>query len=289
MHKKFPAYRPDAIARSNADRETILGCVTISDLSNSLLGMDIEQALSEQGIKRYLDGPDFNAAADYFRNPAYTDFLKSLIAKLNDVAASFGFPEAPAQRLNGSKIDIALSIALIESMEAEGFVTSPYQMNDRRVQAFMTQRVLPLITFWRWKVISGKTLSVDRVQSSTRNYFYTLWLSGWLFDKGASGDSRWELLHTMTADSLVQIIERSGIGYRKGFAQAIARERKNRSQERGSVELDLLVRGCMKRAVFTFSTSAMPDSEAFYTEICRYLFDWAATNYLPEEEDQESL
>ncbi len=62
---------------------------------------------------------------------------------------------------------------------------------------------------------------------------------------------------------------------RKGFAQAIAIERKTRSQQSRGSTLDLLVRGCMKRAVFTFSTAAMLDTEEYYREICNYLFDWA--------------
>lgn len=286
MRNILPAYRPDAISKRDSDRDTIIGSATISELSSRLFGMEIDQALSETGIQKYLNGPEFNSGADYFRDPEFTNSLAGVLSKLYQAAASFGFPNAPSQHQQESRIDISLSITLIETLESCKLLVYPYQANDRLVQAFMTQRVLPLITYWRWKVVTRKTLSLERVTGSVRNYFYTLWLSGWLFDKGDSaGGERWDLLHSMSADSLVQIIERSGIGYRKGFAQAIASERKNRSLTSGGPILDLLVRGSMKRAVFTFSTSAMPDDEGYYKEIGSYLFDWAEKNYLPGEED----
>lgn len=286
MSNKLPAYRPDAIAKKDSDLNTILGNVTIDELCRRLCNMEVDQALSESGIRQYLGSPEFNTGADYFLSPAFTNALTHILLKLYETASGFGFPNVPAQHLQGSRIDISLSIALIEALEEMEFPVYPYQANDRLVQAFMTQRVLPLITYWRWKIVVGKSLSSERVSNSTRNYFYTLWLSGWLFDRGVTSQGeRWNLLHSMSADSLVQIIERSGIGYRKGFAQAIALERLTRSQTSHGSALDLLVRGCMKRAVFTFSTAAMPDTEEYYKEICSYLFDWAEKNYLPQEKE----
>jgi len=286
MSSILPAYRPDAISKKESDLDRFIGSTTISELSSRLFCMGIDQALSEAGIRRFLDSPEFNTGADYFRNQEFSDSLTAMLLKLYEAAAVFGFPGTPSQHQQASRIDIALSIALIEALEGCGFSVYPYQVNDRLVQTFMTQRVMPLITFWRWRIVTGKALSTERVTSSTRNYFYTLWLSGWLFDKGPSSQGeRWDLLHSMSADSLVQIIERSGIGYRKGFAQAIALQRKIRGHQSRGSSLDQLVRGCMKRAVFTFSTAAMLDTEEYYRDICSYLFEWAEKNYLPEVDD----
>jgi hypothetical protein len=211
--------------------------------------------------------------------------LSSVVLELIHTAKKFGFPGKLQGNVSESQVDIDLAKTLAESFERNNFNVLPCHGNSRLIQQFMTQRVFPLITYWRWKVIPGKTISRERIVSSPRNYFYTLWISGWLFDRGYDlQGERWLLLEQMSSDSLVQVIERSGLGFRKGFAQAIASERMNRRNVNTGSVLDSLVRGSMKRATFTFSTAAMPDDADYYKIVCHYLFSWAESNYVPKKD-----
>ena len=281
-------YKQDAVTIRDTDCEEMLQCASMEELARKVWGTGLSQATTETAITQYLDSQVFNSGADYFGPAGYRTALARVISRVfQKAAAEFGFPHAPQTPVQASRIDTGLSGALIEALEDNEFIVPPYEAGNRMTQAFMTQRVFPLISFWRWKIITGKPLSKDRIISSPRNYFYTLWLSGWLFDTGADQNgARWELLHQMSADSLVQIIERSGIGFRKGFAQAIAMERRERGKNSSATALDKLVRGCMKRATFTFSTAVMPEDENYYRDICQYLFDWAEKNYLPQQDEE---
>jgi hypothetical protein len=279
----LPSYNTHSHALRQADFETILASPSTEELCMKICSCDIGSFMTLSTIRHYLKTPAFREGADYFESDEYINVLSEIIFKVHQGAATFGFPGSPTTR-QGSKIDIALTGILCETLEQYGIIVTPSQASSRFFQQFLTQRVFPLVTFWRWKVVTGNNLSKDRITFSTRNYFYILWVSGYLFDKGNDVNDRWSLLESMSADSLVQIIERSGIGYRKGFAHAVALERNKRSTSVSGGVLDKLVRGCMKRASFTFATSVMPEDESYFKIIVEYLFCWAEINYLPVQE-----
>jgi hypothetical protein len=284
--KKLPSYGQTAVAERQNDLNMLLNSEKIHILSNTLYGVQPDAGLSREAIYQFLNSTRFSSGADYFKSDELTGSLATLVENLTNVARHFGFPNRPEKNIAESKIDFSLSIALMEQLESGGFVVYPCHANSRLLQEFMTMRVFPLITYWRWKIVTGRAISPERVTGSVRNYFYTLWISAWLFDNGEGQFAdRWTLLESMSSDSIVQVVERTGIGYRKGFAKAIAVERLKRSESSSGSVLDRLVRGCMKRATFTFSTSAMPDDEEYYAKISSYLFKWAEENYLPQVDD----
>jgi hypothetical protein len=282
----LPSYNSHSHALRQTDFETIMSCQEPGDLCQRIYSCEIENFLESSRIKQYLKTPAFRNGADYFETDDFISALSAIILKVHQTARAFGFPGQPTTR-QGSKIDIALAKTVSEAFEQYGILVTPSQASSRFFQQFMTQRIFPLLALWRWKVVTGNNLSKDRISYSPRNYFYVLWVSGYLFDKGAGAQSeRWFLLENMTSDSLVQIIERSGLGYRKGFAHAIAAERIRRSASSSGGVLDKLVRGCMKRASFTFATSIMVEDEVYYKKIAEYLFNWAESNYLPAKENK---
>lgn len=281
----LPSYNIHSNSLRQTDLDTIMLCQDPGELCRRIYRYNIDDFMDLNSIGHYLKSPDFHSGADYFESDKLIKILSNVIFKVHQAAATFGFPGPPTIK-QGSRIDVALTRVLWEALEESGVTVTFSDISSKFFQQFMTQRIIPLVTFWRWKVVTGNTLSIDRVACSPRNYFYVLWVSGYLFDSGTDApDTRWALLENMSADSLVQIIERSGIGYRKGFAQAIAAERKRRSVSVSGGVLDKLVRGCMKRASFTFATSVMPDDEGYYKKIAEYLFRWSELNYLPVKEN----
>jgi hypothetical protein len=277
---QLPSYNRNAHLQRQKDFEHFNTISHIDELANILFGINNATSIDTAIIKAYITGDHFRQGADFLETEKFVDGLAGVIMNLIHTASTFGFPNAPTVRIQESKIDIALAKQMVESFEDRGFNIQPGQASSRFVQEFMTQKVFSIIVFWRWRIVTGRTVSEDRVKCSTRNYFYLLWIMAWLFDKGEKGSSeRWILLEQMSADSLVQIIERSGIGLRPGFAQAIAKERMKRSSFTTNTALDSLVRGSMKRATLTFATAAMIDDESYYSAICSYLFDWSEENY----------
>lgn len=279
---KFPEYRESAVDIRQRDFEILANASSIEDLSLKVYKMSLTDVTSEHGISGFIRSESFREGASFEDNEDFCNSLKTIVARLYSKAAEYGFPEKPGDKTNTSQIDFELAGILFESLEEFGFDLSPALINSKLMKSFMAARVLPLLVYWRWSVIQGKRISSGRFGYDSRNYFQILWLSGWLFDKGQNyQDSRWDLLKEMSADSLVQVVERPGIGLRRGFARAVAEERALRKNNLSGTMVDLLTRGVMKRATFTFSTAVMLDNEDYYRAICKYLFNWAEKNYMP--------
>jgi hypothetical protein len=275
---QLPRYNKNSISIQNDDFESIVNIRDINALSIKIYECDPAN-ISENTIKQFLAREAFKKGADYSENETENNKLVRLITEIHTIAKNAGFPGKLS--CSGVQFDILLAktfYTLCEEMEIQ---CRPSEINDDELQAFATMRILPLITFWRWS--HNENINESRIRPGMRNYFYTLLMTAWLFDNQGKGVSdRWEYLSVLSADIIVAIIERPGIGYRRGFAHAVAEEILRRKNQQDKQNIDRLVRGVMKRATFTFSVSVMPDEPDYYSEITRYLFEWSEKNYIAE-------
>lgn len=275
---QLPRYNKNSIIIVNDDLDSIVNISDIDALSMKIYGC-APSDISQNIIKQFLAGEGFKKGADYSENETDNNKLVSLILKVHTVAKNAGFPGK--LMLNGSQFDILLAKTIYSLCEELEIQCRPSEINDEDLQAFATQRIFPLITFWRWS--HNENINDFRIRPGMRNYFYTLLMTAWLFDNQVKDDpGRWKYLSVISADIIVAIIERPGIGYRRGFSQAVAEEILRRKSHQGKQSIDRLVRGVMKRATFTFSVAVMPDEKYYYREITKYLFDWSEKNYIEE-------
>lgn len=275
---QLPRYNKNSISIQNDDFESIVNIRDINALSIKIYECDPAN-ISENIIKQFLAREAFKKGADYSENETENNKLVRLITEIHTIAKNAGFPGKLS--CSGIQFDILLAktfYTLCEEMEIQ---CRPSEINDDELQAFATMRILPLITFWRWS--HNENINESRIRPGMRNYFYTLLMTAWLFDnQGEDVSDRWKYLSVLSADIIVAIIERPGIGYRRGFAHAVAEEILRRKNQQDKQNIDRLVRGVMKRATFTFSVSVMPDEPNYYREITRYLFEWSEKNYIAE-------
>lgn len=275
---QLPRYNKNSISIENVDFESIVNIRDIDALSMKIYGC-APADISQNTIKQFLAGEAFKKGADYSENETDNNKLVSLISEIHTVAKNAGFPWKLMH--NGAQFDILLAKTIYTLCEKLEIQCRPSEINGDELQAFATQRIFPLITFWRWS--HNEIINESRIRPGKRNYFYTLLMTAWLFDTQVKDESeRWKYLSVLSADILVAIIERPGIGYRRGFAHAVAEEILRRKSQQDRQNIDRLVRGVMKRATFTFSVSVMPDEPDYYREITKYLFEWSEQNYIAE-------
>ncbi len=275
---QLPRYKKNSISFQNDDFETIVNTRDIDTLSKKIYGCAPTQ-ISENTIIQFLAGEAFKNGADY--SESENNKLVKLITEIHTVANKAGFPGKLTY--SGAQFDILLAKTFYSLCEELEIHCRPSEINDDELQAFATQRILPLITFWRWS--HNERINESRIRPGMRNYFYTLLMTAWLFDNPGKDESdRWKYLSVLSADIIVAIIERPGIGYRRGFAHAVAEEILRRKNQEDKQNVDRLVRGVMKRATFTFSVSVMPDEPNYYREITKYLFEWSEKNYIAESD-----
>ena len=275
---QLPRYNKNSVSIQNDDFESIVNIRDINALSMKIYGCAPDH-ISENTIKPFLVDEAFKKGADYSENETDNNKLVRLITEIHTVAKNAGFPGKLIY--NGAQFDILLAKTFYTLCEELEIQCRPSEINDVELQAFATQRIFPLITFWRWR--HNESINESRIRPGMRNYFYTLLMTAWLFDnQGRDESDRWKYLSVLSADIIVAIIERPGIGYRRGFAHAVAEEILRRKNQQDKQNIDRLVRGVMKRATFTFSVSVMPDEPDYYREITRYLFEWSEKNYIAE-------
>jgi hypothetical protein len=275
----LPIYNKNSIHIQESDFNLIINSIDLDKLCYNIFECYTKD-LTTNVINQYLSSDKFKNGADYSDTVNHFQVLNNLIYEILKLAQECGFPS----KLNcsGAQFDLKLSKFIYEFFEKNDICCRPSEFNIIELQLFFTQRIIPLITYWRW-FQNGK-INESRIKYGMRNYFYTLFMTAWLFDKGKDIVNRWEYFEVLSADILVSIIERPGIGYRKGFAHAIANEillRKNKSKK---LNIDKLIRGVMKRATFTFSVSIMPDEKEYYVNIVSYLFNWSEKNYLIDDD-----
>jgi len=273
---QLPRYNKNSISIENNDFESIVNIRDIDALSMKIYGC-APADISPNTIKQFLAGEAFKKGADYSENETDNNKLVSLISEIHKVAKEAGFPGKLMH--NSAQFDILLAKKIYTLCEELEIQCRPSEINGDELQAFATQRIFPLIAFWRWS--HNEIINESRIRPGVRNYFYTLLMTAWLFDTQVKDESeRWKYLSVLSADIIVAIIERPGIGYRRGFAHAVAEEILRRKSNQGKQNMDRLVRGVMKRATFTFSVAVMPDEPDYYREIIMYLFDWSENNYI---------
>lgn len=277
----FPYYNSNE--KLQEDYSIISEAETIELLCQRIYTFEINHIIQYEYIYNFLKSEHFKMGCEYKESDFFYEQLSNIIIRLHKKAIEYGFPNKPMKQIKASEIDLALTRVLYESIEESEFDNSNYWINKKEVQSFMTLRVFPLIVFWRWGL--GKKINALRIMHSSRNYFFTLFMVGQLFDRKEDFiDNRWELLKYLNSDIIVQILERTSFGYNKNFSQAIAEEIKNRN----SVDATRLVRGCTKRAKFTLSTVVFHNNFEFCKIIVNYLFEWANKNYDIEIKDIES-
>ena len=277
---QLPRYNKNSVSIQNDDFETFVNIGDIDALSRKIYGCAPAQ-ISENTIIQFLASEAFKKGADYSESETENNKLVRLITEIHKVAKKAGFPGKLGY--SGSQFDILLAETFYTLCEELEIQCRPSEINDDELQAFATQRIFPLITFWRWS--HNEIINESRIRPGMRNYFYTLLMTAWLFDTQVKDESeRWKYLSVLSADIIVAIIERPGIGYRKGFAHAVAEEILRRKKQQVKQNIDRLVRGVMKRATFTFSVSVMPDEQDYYREITKYLFEWSENNYVAESD-----
>lgn len=277
---QLPRYNKNSVSIQNDDFETIINISDSDTLSRKIYGC-APADISENTIKAFLACEEFKKGADYSESETESNKLVRLITEMHKVARNAGFPGKLTY--SGAQFDILLAKTFYTLCEELEIHCRPSEINDDELQAFATQRILPLITFWRWS--HNEIINESRIRPGMRNYFYTLLMTAWLFDNPGKDESdRWKYLSVLSADIIVAIIERPGIGYRRGFAHAVAEEILRRKNKQDKQNIDRLVRGVMKRATFTFSVSVMPDETNYYREITKYLFEWSEKNYIAESD-----
>jgi hypothetical protein len=274
----LPRYKPEAIDIRFKDLEIIINTPDLNQLSQILYNCGPE-SIDVGVLKNWISSEGFTNGADYSASDHNVNAIIELILRINKVALKYGFPKS--LNISGGQFDIELARSIWEISEDLGLYFKPADINDINLQSFMTQRIFPLFTFWRWS--HGGKINEDRVRASNRNYFYTLLITAWLFDKGKDSHNRWEFLSALSADIIVSIIERPNIGYRREFARAIARQILEKTQEFPKVNIDRVIRGVMKRATFTFSVCVIPDEEEAYNDIVKYLFNWSEKYYVNKD------
>jgi len=284
MPKILPRYRIEAHADRAYDLHLLIHSNSLESLSQSIYGTSPSDAMSTEALEKYFSSEHFTRGAHLDPSPSTTASLVSIVETLVECAKKLGFPHK-ANRKEGA-IDCELATSLFEALEEGDIVVSPIDVNSKLVNQFFVMRVIPLILYWRWASSENTedgnpAITESRITSVNRNYFYTLWLSAWLFDQGPESENRWALLRSLTTDALVQITERSGtVGLRKEFAQAIAQTRLDLSSRFSPNQIQELTRGAMKRATFTFSTCVMTSDRNTLDALSRYLFAWAEEHYL---------
>ena len=255
------------------DFQKVINASDLTSLCKEIYSFEILDIINEDKIIEYLKSPEFINGSEFFKSDNFEKDLCNIIIQIHTKAIELGFPSN--FKIKPSEIDFELTKTLYESLENSSFQINNFWINKSEIQTYMTLRIFTLICFWRWK--KENKINPSRVLKSNRNYFFTLWITGYLFDKKSNCiEDRWELLKYLNSDIIVQIIERTTFGFSKFFAQAIIEELKSSGKLDQSTRL---VRGLTKRAIFTLSTIIFIDEEKYSRRIVKYLLDWADSNY----------
>lgn len=101
--------------------------------------------------------------------------------------------------------------------------------------------LLPDLVSWRFR---GK--SDERFIGGVRNTFQRHWTRARLFDRGAEAPDRWRLVHAMSEDAVVQVVERPSVGSSPQIARAIGEAWLLIAAEQRGVPMELLARAAIR-------------------------------------------
>lgn len=156
--------------------------------------------------------------------------LNELCLGLREIATDCGYPE------RGDSVCRARFDAEAAAWLADYNVFRSGEALRDDVWAFVATVLLPRIVLWRFGI------SRARFQGGVRNTFQRLWLRGQVFDLGREAPNRWQLLHTLTEDALVQITERPSIGGDRQLARATAEAWQRAARKFGQFRMEDIMR-----------------------------------------------
>ncbi len=126
--------------------------------------------------------------------------MNALRLGLDTLARKYGFGTR-SDRDSLAKFDAETA----EWLAMEPILDSGESLRDD-VWSFMGAVLAPDIAYWRFGT------SLERYVGGVRNTFQRLWMRGRALDRGVAIGQRWQLLHELTEDAFVQIMERPSIG-----------------------------------------------------------------------------
>lgn len=136
--------------------------------------------------------------------------LRTLYDGVVSVARAAGWPGTTTMAAR-SAFDAACAIHL-----AQLPVLRSGEAHRADVWAFMAAWLFRPITVWRFG------LSPERHHGGIRNTFQRLWLRGVALDRGEDHPDRWGLVHALTEDACVALLERPAVSAERRLALALA-------------------------------------------------------------------
>lgn len=162
--------------------------------------------------------------------------LSGLQKAIRQIAESFGYPEK-GSRTALSEFDTAVSIFFGEHLDiSEGEAYRP------QTWAFISLVLLPDVVKWRFQGFSA-----SRCTGGRRDCFQRLWLRAKAFDLGMGKENRWILLHNLTEDSFVSIMERPSLSGNSDICQVIGATWMKTSASVGRDKMEEINRRAIKR------------------------------------------
>jgi hypothetical protein len=157
--------------------------------------------------------------------------LDEIRDRLVALAMKHGFPaEEGSKKLD---FDKEAAILLYENQ----VVPLPEALRDD-VWAFLATVLLADVVYWRW----GSTS--ERYRGGVRNAFQRLWLRATAFRRPGAQDT-WEIVHNLTEDANLQILERPGVSASREVTRAIGETWLEISRLKPPVAMEAVTRRAM--------------------------------------------
>lgn len=161
--------------------------------------------------------------------------LKELRDDIVEIAKGCGFGN------HNGKQELARFDSIASEVLAENSILNSGESLRTETWAFIGVTMAPDIVYWRFGT------SRERYFGGVRNTFQRLWMRGRALDRGRDKSERWDLLHQLTEDALVQITERPSIGGDSFLALAIAEAWVRASNRYGKSRMEPIMRHAILR------------------------------------------
>lgn len=131
--------------------------------------------------------------------------------EIRQIAERHGFPESSDQK-SRSAFDAEVTTWLGD----QDILSTGEALRDD-VWAFLSSALLADVVSWRFP-----DRNLERFRGGVRNAFQRLWIRGVTLDLGPGSVDRWQLVHALSEDAMVQIFERASLAGDRKLARAIA-------------------------------------------------------------------
>jgi hypothetical protein len=247
---------------------------------NLAIARDHAQKLSsgEQPVTSFL----YPKNADDIEDPVNmygTADLAGLKKKMALFLKGFGFPEQALQRRETAAMDAGLAAVLHDHLQAKNCLPKSSEAADLRIWAFLNICLIPEIIEWRFK--RTDVVNTERFIGIRRNYTGYLWMAAWLFHDDSAADE-WHVLKKMSVDSIVQVVERPGVGYNNVFALELGRQM-TEAAKTGQINEMILMRGAMLRARFTGAVIKQTYDKQINERLAQHLISWSRKFYVKSD------